>query len=78
MAVVCGVARGKYRSKVVPCPTWLQTSMPPPQVVTIPKTVDRPRPVPLCASLVVKKGSNRWPSTSVFMPHPVSVTVNFT
>ncbi len=33
-----------------------------------------PRPVPLPAGLVVKKGSNTRSRTSGAMPHPVSVT----
>ena len=32
--------------------------------VTMPNTVDRPSPVPLSSSLVVKNGSNRWERVS--------------
>ena len=37
-------------------------------------TIASPSPVPLPGSLVVKKGSNTWVSTSVGMPVPVSLT----
>src|SRR6478672_745322 len=48
--------------------------MPPPDCWTIPRTVARPRPVPLPCSFVVKKGSNAWSRVSGGMPWPVSDT----
>ena len=40
----------------------------------MPYTVERPRPVPLPTSLVVKNGSKILPITSCVMPQPVSST----
>jgi hypothetical protein len=46
----------------------------PPHCWTKPVTIDRPRPVPLPASLVVKKGSvMRW-TISPGIPSPWSLT----
>ena len=49
--------RGRYTLNVVPLPSSLYTQMCPPLCLTMPKTVERPRPVPLPCSLVVKNGS---------------------
>jgi len=42
--------------------------------LTMPYAVDRPKPVPLPCSLVVKKGSNNLGKTSLGMPPPLSST----
>ena len=63
---------------VVPCPGSLYTKMWPSLCLTIPWTVASPSPVPLPASLVVKKGSKMWPRTSLSMPCPVSLTAIIT
>ena len=44
----------------------------PPDWRTTPKTIDKPNPVPLPISLVVKKGSNARSMTSWLIPVPVS------
>ncbi|VUD74664.1 hypothetical protein MET9862_05297 [Methylobacterium symbioticum] len=59
---------------MVPWPTVLATSTSPPDCLAKPKTWDRPSPVPLPTSLVVKKGSKMRGSTSGGMPEPVSVS----
>ena len=46
----------------------------PPDCFMKPKTIERPRPVPLPSTLVVKKGSKILSSTSFSMPVPVSET----
>ena len=48
--------------------------MAPPDWLTMPNTVERPSPVPLPISLVVKNGSKIFWRTSGGMPSPVSVT----
>ena len=48
--------------------------MKPPDCLTMPNTVERPRPVPLPTSLVVKNGSKILSITSGGMPVPVSDT----
>src|SRR5438445_299730 len=60
--------------KMVPRPTSLWTSIQPWCCWTMPKTVARPRPVPLPTSFVVKKGSKMCSLISAGMPLPVSVT----
>ena len=50
----------------------------PPDCFTIPKTVERPSPVPTPLGLVVKKGSKIRAFTSGVMPCPVSVTASST
>ena len=62
----------------MPCPTVELTSMKPPDCLTMPKTVESPRPVPLPTSLVVKKGSKIFSMTSGGMPVPVSDTSTIT
>ena len=69
-------AAGKQRRKVVPLPSAVSMLMPPPDWVTMPYTVDKPRPVPLSFGLVVKNGSKRWAATPSLMPVPVSATVS--
>ena len=44
--------------------------------LTIPYTVERPSPVPLPTSLVVKNGSKTWARVSSSIPVPVSVTAS--
>ncbi len=44
----------------------------------MPKTMERPRPVPLPISLVVKKGSKIFSITSGLMPVPLSSTSSST
>jgi hypothetical protein len=60
--------------KRVPLPFSLSTSMNPPCCITMPYTVESPRPVPRPASLVVKKGSKMCSATDRSMPVPVSLT----
>lgn len=48
---------GEPARNVEPCPRALSTSIQPPDWMTTPNTVERPRPVPLPSSLVAKKGS---------------------
>src|SRR5713226_6411872 len=68
------VTRGKYTLKVVPWPGSLYTQIHPPLCLTIPYTVASPRPVPLPAGLVVKKGSKIWRRVFSSIPCPVSDT----
>ncbi len=70
--------RGKYTLKVVPLPGSLYTQMQPALCLTIPYTVESPRPVPLPTSLVVKNGSKMRACVSSSMPTPVSLTANIT
>ena len=60
----------KQTVKVVPWPGSLSTSMQPPNWRTIAKTVERPRPVPLSTSLVVKNGSKMRPASRRSSPRP--------
>ena len=39
------------------------------------RAIVRPRPLPPCASRVVKKGANTWGRSSAGMPPPLSCTV---
>ena len=50
------------------------TSTVPPLCLTIPNTVERPSPVPLPISFVVKNGSKIFSMISGGMPSPVSST----
>jgi hypothetical protein len=47
-------------------------------LLTMPYTLDRPSPVPLPFSLVVKKGSKSYVLVCWSMPQPVSVTASWT
>src|SRR2546430_837930 len=67
-------AAGKYRRNVVPRPISLSTKMKPPLRFNVPYTIDRPRPVPLPISFVVKNGSNMRACVLSVMPWPVSAT----
>ncbi len=58
--------------KVVPRPGSLVTATSPPDCLANPNTWDRPRPVPLPTSLVVKNGSKMRATTSAGMPAPMS------
>ena len=62
---------------MVPTPTLLATWISPPWFLMMPWTTDRPRPEPLPATLVVKKGSNMCSFTCSGMPSPVSSTLSF-
>jgi hypothetical protein len=57
---------------VVPCLVWEFTSICPPNSSTMERDTEKPRPVPLSGSLVVKKGSNIRSRISVGMPPPLS------
>ena len=48
----------------------------PPLCLTIPNTVESPRPVPLPRSFVVKKGSKILDCVPRSMPVPVSLTLS--
>src|SRR5690349_13203351 len=61
-----------------PRPTSLSSWMSPPLCLTMPYTVERPSPVPLPGSLVVKNGSNTRVRVASSMPVPVSVTASTT
>src|SRR5690242_10918400 len=50
----------------------------PPLCLTMPYTVDRPRPVPLPGSLVVKNGSNARAIVASSIPTPSSLTATMT
>ena len=63
---------------VVPRPASLSTVSEPPCCLIIPKTVARPRPVPLPGSFVVKNGSKMRAKFPGAMPLPVSVTRRLT
>ena len=65
---------GKRRSMVVPRPGAVSMAMVPLCSSITCRTMASPRPVPLPRSLVVKKGSKMWGSTSGEMPEPVSET----
>ena len=65
---------GRHSETVVPCPGVLCTSMSPPDWRTKPYTMDMPRPVPLPACLVVKKGSKMRETVAASMPAPSSTT----
>ena len=67
---------GSMTRKVVPAPSADSTSIRPPACCTMPKTVARPRPVPLSGPFVVKNGSKSRAFTSSVMPVPVSVIVS--
>ena len=56
-----------------PRPTALSTSIAPPWALTMPWLTDRPSPVPLPTSLVVKNGSKIRCRFSSGMPQPVSM-----
>ena len=66
--------RGRKTRKMVPLPTTLSTAICPPDCVTMPYAVDKPRPVPLPATLVVKNGSKMRARVAASMPEPVSLT----
>ncbi len=51
------VVAGKSMRTLVPCPGELVRSRTPPDCCTKPWTMARPRPLPLPAGFVVKKGS---------------------
>src|SRR5207249_1161837 len=71
-------ARGKWRRNVAPSPGGLTTEIVPPCSCMIPYVMDRPRPVPLPTSLVVKNGSKiRRPSPGG-IPFPVSAKATST
>src|SRR5437762_1655161 len=53
----CDKETGKWMVKEVPRPGSLLQSIHPRCCLTMPKTMDNPRPVPLPCSFVVKKGS---------------------
>ena len=65
---------GKNMRTVVPWPGSDETVAVPPDCRAKPYTIDRPRPVPLPSSFVVKKGSITRVMISGAMPLPVSVT----
>ena len=65
---------GSQTWKVVPLPGWVFTWMKPPWLLTMPWTVERPRPVPWPMILVVKNGSKIRSTISGGMPLPVSLT----
>ena len=69
---------GKYTLKVVPWPGSLYTHTPPPLCFTMPNTVDRPRPVPLPCSFVLKNGSKMRARGAASIPTPVSVSASRT
>ena len=52
--------------------------MAPPDWLTMPKTIERPSPVPLPISFVVKNGSKMRAWVSWSIPQPVSVTASMT
>ena len=63
---------------LAPCPASLSTEIWPPPCITIPYTVDRPRPVPRSTPLVFKNGSKTRERVSASMPQPLSLTVSTT
>src|SRR5262249_810820 len=65
---------GSQTVKTVPSPGWLATWMSLPLDFTRSRHMDRPRPVPQCAGLVLKKGSKIRGRTCSGMPDPVSRT----
>jgi hypothetical protein len=65
-------------AKRVPRPGALSTVTCPPLCATMPYTIDRPRPVPCPAGLVVKNGSNTRACVASSIPTPVSDTVTHT
>ena len=74
-----GVAKAGNRSRTaVPRPGSLCSSTWPSCALTVLNTSDSPSPVPLPASLVVKKGSKAFASTSFDIPLPVSSTLTST
>ena len=58
----------------MPLPGSLYTVMWPPDCFMKPNTIERPRPVPLPCSLVVKNGSKMRVRMSGGMPVPESLT----
>src|SRR5688500_19790047 len=69
---------GRQTVNVEPAPGALVTATRPPLCVTMPYTVDRPRPVPLPGPLVVKNGSNTRACVAASMPVPVYSTASIT
>ncbi|MNG22188.1 hypothetical protein D3C84_1066470 [compost metagenome] len=67
-----GATSGRYKVNTVPSPTTVETSTLPPDCLAKPNTWDKPSPVPLPTSLVVKKGSKMCSSTGESIPVPVS------
>ena len=59
---------------VAPAPSSLTTRIDPPDWLTIPYAVDRPRPVPLPCAFVVKNGSKIRARVASSIPTPVSLT----
>ena len=66
---------GKKIVNALPTPGVLERCISPPDCLTIPCTVDNPRPVPLPTAFVVKNGSKMRSRVAMSMPVPVSVTV---
>jgi hypothetical protein len=67
---------GRRILKLVPCATSDWHRMAPPLCSTMPRTVAKPRPVPLPVSFVVKKGSKMCSCIWASMPTPVSRTAS--
>ena len=67
-------AKGNVKVIVVPLPRSLSATILPPMLSTIIKQTERPSPVPLPGSLVVKKGSKMLPKLTASIPNPLSVT----
>ena len=66
------MATGNSTLNVAPRPRPLSTEISPPCSRTIPWTMERPRPVPTPAGLVVKNGSKMRGSSSGAIPGPLS------
>src|SRR5207237_6267664 len=78
IGVVSAEATGSWMRKVAPSPGGLTTEIVPPCSLMIPYVMDRPRPVPLPTSLVVKNGSKIRGSSPGGIPAPVSVNATST
>jgi len=72
------VTSGKNTENTLPESGELSTVMSPPASLATPSAIDKPSPVPLPRSLVVKKGSNTRNRVLSVMPLPSSFTVTRT
>src|SRR5439155_11175273 len=72
VSFVSAGARGRWMRNVAPAPGWLTTEIVPPCSLMIPYVIERPRPVPLPTSLVVKNGSKIRRSSPGGIPCPLS------